>query len=444
VDGRLVLPDGQVLGHRPAVDEWRRRVEGAGLIALFADTGPETVACYLACLSTGTPVLLADPNLRPEAVRRLTDAYEPEIVVRPPSAPEGYTSVTDRLWHRTAGVSGPVHESVALLLMTSGSTGAPRAVCLSAANVTSNAHSIAEALDITEADRAITSLPLHYSYGLSVLNSHLARDASVVLTAESPTSRRFWRCFDRTRATAFAGVPLAYEALLPVLPHSWPASLRTLTQAGGALRPDVVRAYAGLAQDRSARFFVMYGQTEATARMSVLDTGAHPEHIGSVGRAVPGGALRIDDTGGAGEVVYEGPNVMLGYAASRADLALGDRLRGVLRTGDLGVLDADGFLTLRGRIKRITKVAGRRIALDEVEQVLASAGPVAVVADGGQIAVFCAEERLGLRAAVVDMCGALGVPPGSARVHVLPELPRTSSNKIDYPRLTALITGGST
>lgn len=420
---------------------WRRDLDaiaGTGLVVLFADNDIQTVVCYLACLETNTAVLIADPGLREDAVARIAEAYQPDLMVRPPGIPpSGYRADRTDLWLRITPADGPVHDDIAVLMMTSGSTGTPRAVCLSAGNIASNAAAIVDGLGITASDRAITSLPLHYCYGLSVLNSHLAAGASVVLTSASPTGRRFWRCFSNASCTSFAGVPLAYETLLPMLSKNWPGTLRSLTQAGGALRPSLVSEYARLAGEHDARFFVMYGQTEATARISILDTSRHPDRIGTVGKAVAGGGFHID----AGEVVYTGPNVMLGYAGSRADLEMGDRLHGTLRTGDLGTLDADGFLTLHGRIKRIAKIAGRRISLDEVEQTL-GAGVAAVAADSGLV-VFCTVEPDRLRADVVSMCSTLGVPSASVRLTALPELPTTASNKIDYPRLMALTPRGN-
>ena len=167
-----------------------------------------------------------------------------------------------------------------------------------------------------------------------------------------------------------------------------PPSLRTLTQAGGRLDPALVRHFHGVAAARGGRLFVMYGQTEATARISVLSPDELPAHAGSVGRALPGGALAIDPDG---EVIYRGPNVMMGYAEDRADLARGDELGGVLRTGDLGRLDADGRLWITGRVKRIAKVFGLRVNLDELEAWLRGqpdAPVVAAIAGDDKLRVF--------------------------------------------------------
>ncbi|QFY10362.1 AMP-binding protein [Nonomuraea phyllanthi] len=434
----LMVPDGTCLRYgdlRRAMSPWQKAtatLRDKGLVLLFADNSLSTALCYLACLESRHTIMLADPALNERAVSRALSAFQPELVVRPPRTlrlPDGYLPAGEAIWRRSRIDTSPIHDEPALLLMTSGSTGAPRVVCLSRDNLFSNADSIVRALGITETDRAITSLPLHYCYGLSVLNSHLARGASVVLTHQSPTSRGFLRQLAETGATALAGVPLTYQALWPILSRQWPSTLRTLTQSGGVLNN--VSAYARLAVERNSRFFVMYGQTEATARMAVLDTAAHPEAIGSVGRAVPGGKFELLDSG---EIVYRGPNVMLGYADRRADLTTGDRMDGVLRTGDLGSL-RDGNLFLRGRVKRIAKVAGKRISLDEVESAFRALDTTAVVESEGVVMVFCMAEVDAARELGREICADLGISPAYLRIRQVDNLPYSAAGKIDYQAL---------
>ena len=190
---------------------------------------------------------------------------------------------------------------------------------------------------------------MHYSYGLSVLNSHLVAGGTVVLTPHSFMRPEFWRDADQERATSFAGVPYMYETLhrLRFDPARHP-TLRTFTQAGGALRRDLIAHFHGRVTEAGARLVVMYGQTEATARISYVPPERLGEKIGSIGIPIPGGTLRLERVEGletgASELVYEGENVMLGYAESLADLGLGDVQQGVLRTGDLGDRRRRGLL----------------------------------------------------------------------------------------------------
>ena len=420
---------------------------GRGLAFLAMGPDVDAVVLYLGCLGARIPFCLAETQ--PEPLARLARAYEPDLMLLPAalSPPPGYREHPSpvaryRAWVAESSGSRALHQDLALLLTTSGSTGNPKLVRLTRRNLEANARSIVEYLGIGPAECAIESLAMHYSYGLSVLNSHLLAGGSVVLTAHSFLRPEFWAVVDEERCTSFAGVPYMYETLhrlrFDLTRHP---AMRTLTQAGGGLRKDLAAHFHALAVGAGASFFVMYGQTEATARISYVPPEALPRKIGSIGIAIPDGRLSlaaVEGSAGLMELVYEGPNVMLGYAESPADLALGDVQAGVLRTGDLGRVDEDGFFSLVGRLKRFAKLFGRRVSLEDVERELEAAFPAHVAAtDGGDRIVIHAElegaarpEDLGSHVAK-----QLGVPPGAVAVTVVKTLPRTSSGKKDYRAL---------
>ncbi|MDR7275598.1 AMP-binding protein [Catenuloplanes atrovinosus] len=358
------------------------------------------VARYLAALRLGRPVVLLDPD------------------ARHPGLAERYT--VDR-----------VHPELALLLTTSGSTGDPKLVRLSRSAVLANAEQVAGSLGITGDDVAVTTLPLFYSYGLSVLHSHLLRGATVVLERTGIMQRTFWNAVRAHRVTSLAFVPYQYEMLrrLGFDPAELP-SVRTITQAGGRLRTDLISDFAQRMAAVGGRMFVMYGQTEAAPRMATLPPDRLVDKLGSVGLAVPGGAFTVEK----GEVVYRGPNVMMGYAHSGADLAKGDELGGVLHTGDLGRLDDEGFLFLTGRITRMGKVFGVRINLDDVERHF----PVAAVAGDDRLHVFAeatsADEARRLRATIAEWLGTHFTGVDVRPIDALPLLP---NGKTDYRALEA-------
>ncbi|HVV83915.1 MAG TPA: AMP-binding protein, partial [Kofleriaceae bacterium] len=372
---------------------------------------------------------------RPGTIRGTRTPPEPVGGARPARAPAPPASTA---------APPPMHPDLGLLLSTSGSTGSPKLVRLSRAAVIANARSIAEALAIGPGEVAPTSLPIHYSYGLSVLTSHLAAGATILLTNDGLLTEAFWTAARAHRITSLAGVPYSYLMLRRIdLAKVAPPTLTTFTQAGGRLEPVLVRQYHRIASERGGRLHVMYGQTEATARIAVLPPEELPARAGSVGRAIPGGTLAIDvdgteyaAPGDVGEIVYRGPNVMLGYALDRADLARGDDQAGELRTGDLGYLDVDGFLWITGRSRRIAKVFGLRLNLDEVEALARAAAPgleVAAVGDADRVALFvvgaAAEQLQAVRQAVV---GRLGIHPSGVVVGSLTSMPRLASGKIDY------------
>ncbi len=403
-----------------------------GVAFLFCKNDVATIVDYLAALTAGVPVVLLDPRLDADTVAALIARYQPEVVL-------GRDVASAPVGPRPAP-----HPALALMLSTSGSTGSPRLVRLSQAAVLANARSIAAALGLGPADVAPTSLPLHYSYGLSVVNSHLAVGATVLLTDAGLVSDEFWRACRDHGATSLAGVPYSYQMLRRLdLGKLAPPSLRTLTQAGGRLDPALVRHFHGVAAARGGRLFVMYGQTEATARISVLAADDLPAHAGAVGQAVPGGALAID---ASGEVIYRGPNVMMGYAEDRADLARGDELGGELRTGDLGRLDEAGRLWITGRAKRIAKVFGLRVNLEEIEAWLRGqpdAPVVAAIAGDDKLRVFVEGGAPDAPAALRRALAAhIGVHATGVEVRAVAALPRLASGKIDYPALeTSTSTG---
>jgi len=415
-----------------------RALAGAGgLAVVFARNDVASVVSLLGAIAAGVPVLLLDPGLDLERAGNLVERYRPEVV-------------RGRELDRPAGRGAPVHPELAVLLSTSGSLGSPKLVRLSRAAVEANARAIAGALALGPGEVAVTSLPLHYSYGLSVLTSHLVAGATVIVTEDGVVTDPFWRACRDHGATSLAGVPYTYQMLRRIdLARVAPPSLRTLTQAGGALDPASVRHFHALALGRGGGLYVMYGQTEATARIAVLSPSELPARAGSVGRAVAGGAITIDAggrvaaAGEVGEIVYRGPNVMMGYAEQRDDLARGDDLGGELRTGDRGFVDAAGYLWITGRSSRIAKVFGQRLDLDELEAVLRGvAGTAAVAAIAGQSGVRVFVEGGGggvvdaLRAALVEATRLHA--SGFAVVVLDGALPRTPAGKPDYPALEAV------
>lgn len=452
----IVAESGRIL----AGDELRSRIAAAGaayadlppgLVLLRACVDEPTVLSYLGGWRARRPLALIDPALTAPEWDALIDRFRPAAVVggsgTPAPAPyrRRHLAGLGPCWVRDGAAPDPPHPDLALLLTTSGSTGEPKLVRLSRRAVLANALAIAEALRISPDHTVPTSLPLHYSYGLSVLNSHLAGAASVILVDGGILSREFWEAVDRYGATTLNGVPRHYEMLhrLRWTPDRNP-TVRVLTQAGGRMRPDLVRHFHRAALGVGGRFHVMWGQTEAAPRMSVLPSACLPEKAGSVGPPLPGGRLTIRTSDGAettepgvtGEVVYRGPNTMLGYASTAADLARGDDLGGVLRTGDLGHLDQDGCLWLTGRINRIGKVFGLRFDLDHVERLLD--GSVAAIAQDDRIVVFCEgfdEERA--RLAAQRLAERLRLHPTGLDLRPVARLPVLANGKVDYRTLEA-------
>lgn len=436
-------------GHRPAlltaetdlsytklaerVDAWASALgPSRRLIVLRGSTSIEFVVALLAAFQGGHPVILAPPA-RDGLTEDIVETFDPDILV------DTTAGVLDI---RRETTIHSLHPDLALLLSTSGSTGSPKLVRLSHAGLRANAAAIATYLDLGADDRGLLSLPLHYCYGLSILTSHLYAGAACVVTDWSILDPCLWEVAARHGVTGLAGVPHTFDQL-DCLGFPELASLRYVTAAGGKLDPNRVRTYGDLGRRRGWDFYVMYGQTEATARMAYLTPDLARDHPAAIGVPIPGGHLRVDqpDSDGVGELVFTGPNVMMGYAHAPTDLAQGAELH-ELHTGDLAREAATGVFEVVGRRARFAKIFGLRLDLDDIERRLPF--PAACVDLDGTLGVMSPSPEASQ--AVADLCN---VPTWTVR-HAQAEVPLTASGKPDRPAVsahlgaTASVVGGPT
>lgn len=422
------------------------------LVFALCQNSPAMVAGYCAFLSHGVvPVMIdaeLDAGLLAELVRRYHPSYAWLPAEREALFPDGRELLRMEeyvLLDLAERVPFPLHPSLALLMTTSGSTGSPKLVRQSYENLRANTEAIVEYLSITSEERAITSLPLFYVYGLSILNTHLAAGASVVVTRESVFSRGFWQLMREQAVTSLGGVPYTY-AMLKRLRFSrmeLPA-LKTLTQAGGKLDAELHAAFAQDCAAKGRRFFVMYGAAEATARMGYLPAELAVSHVGAMGRAIPGGRFALAGEDGAevtqagtpGELVYYGANVALGYAECGEDLVRGDDWHGRYATGDVAVRAADGIYTIVGRKKRFLKMFGKRTNLEEVEHLLRQrfGGEFACGGTDDHLYVFLTEEAV-LPQVVPYLSAKLGLHPSAFAPRRLTAIPKNAAGKTLYREL---------
>lgn len=429
------------------------------LLFLLCENTPETLLNYLACLRCGAVPLLLDAHVPPELLSRLMERYHPSFLCVPrdwagrsrpiPGEARREMELNGCRLIATGLAPEPIlHPSLALLLSTSGSTGSPKLVRLSAKNLSANAGSIASYLRLTAEERPVANLPMSYSYGMSVINSHIWAGAPVVLTGRSVLEREFWSLLRREGVTSLAGVPYTYQMLrrLGLMEMDLPR-LGYLTQAGGRIPPELQREFAAWAERTGRQFYVMYGQTEAGPRMGYLPAERAAEKCGSIGLAIPGGRFTLEDEDRrqidapdrVGELVYAGDNVALGYAETAEDLDRGDEWGGVLRTGDLAHRDTDGYYYIAGRKKRFVKLYGNRVGLDELEGLLAHGFPgIAFACAGGDDAlrIFAesGDETLPRRAAEY-LAESTRISAAAFQVCLMARLPRSPSGKLLYAAL---------
>lgn len=382
----------------------------------------ESIVAYLACLEASAPVVLLDATKDAETIENLRKIYKP-----------GETKC---------------HPDLAVCLTTSGSTGSPKLVRLTKHNVMSNAEAIADYLHIDENERPITMLPMYYSYGLSIINSHLIKGATILLTDKTYAQREFWNFLRENKATSMAGVPYTWEMLrrLRFFRMDLP-SVKTMTQAGGKLNADIAREYIENAHQTGRQFIIMYGQTEATARMSYLPWEKAIDKCGSVGVAIPGGRFELVEPAGNvitepntdGELIYYGDNVSMGYAECAADLLKGDENNGRLATGDIAYRDEDGYYYITGRLKRFVKIWGNRCNLDQLEQIVKNVTTsCACVGEDDCVTIFTT--TAGVEQDIKTILTAkTGLNSRAFRVVQIDAIPVTLSGKLDYAAMQKMI-----
>ena len=413
---------------------------------------------YIAFINNGiVPVLLnnqLEEDLLDELMRIYTPAYlwiPQDMIDRFPEMNVSYSTHRYCLVQTKFGHDYPLNEELALLLTTSGSTGSPKFVRQSYNNVLSNAESIAEYLELDDTERAITTLPMNYTYGLSIINSHILVGATLLVTEKGLMQKDFWTFFREQKATSFGGVPYTYEMLNRLRFQNMDLpSLKYMTQAGGKLTVELHEKFAKYAKQNNKKFIVMYGQCEATARMGYLPADKAIEKCGSMGVAIPGGEFKlIDDKGEeilephvTGELVYKGPNVTLGYAEVGEDLIKGDERGGVLLTGDMAQFDEDGFYYIVGRKKRFLKIYGNRVNLDEIDRLIKGSFENIDVASSGvddHLYVFLTDK--GYTNRIKDfLVNKTKLNPAAFNVITIDSIPKNDAGKIQYRELAKYYT----
>ncbi len=337
------------------------------LILVRCKISPQTILMYVAALKCYMPVMMVE-NERDSS--KVIEDYIPEYIWQ--EAKERYSDDFEIIWDycdyvllkRKNSFSYEIHDDLALLLSTSGSTGSSKFVRISYRNIECNTKAIVEALQIKKDDVAMVMLPLSYTYGLSVINTYLYMGATLLVPSVPMIHKEFWDFFIRHGGNVISGVPYSFEIIkrLGIFKKGL-SSLRLVTSSGGKLSYELEKYMLDIARRNGFHFASMYGQTEATARISCHFLDENPQKIGSVGKTIVGVNANLHDD----EIVCTSSSVALGYAQNYRDLTKGDEWNGILRTGDIGEIDKDGYIYIKGRLKRIAKINGHRMSLDELE-----------------------------------------------------------------------------
>lgn len=445
----LRLPDHSTISYRQLAklaDQYsstlNKVVPSHSLLALRFSSTLSAVVAYLAALRCGKALLLLAPDLGESQTLALVERLQIAAVIQS----SGEIQLT--------GCQQKVRPDCVLLLSTSGSSGSPKSVMLSLQNIEANARAICDYLPIESTDTAITALPLHYSYGLSVLNSHLYQGASILLTEAPLMSKDFWQQTRDFNISSLHGVPFSYQLYRQLRLERMPRpALRYLTQAGGKLNSSLTDYVQQLSSTLQKPVYLMYGQTEATARIAYLPPKLIQQYADCIGKAIPGGELLLRDPVTKelitadfteGELCYRGPNVMLGYASCADDLTSTSVLT-ELNTGDLAERLPNGLYRIAGRLSRFLKLQGKRLQLDHLEQQLAVfTDPVCCAGTDDLLVVAYTAVKPELKEQIQQyLREQLQLHPALFKVFQLDALPVLSNGKADYQALLLLATEGS-
>ena len=435
-------------------------------VLLLADNNIFFVISYLAIIRSGNVVVPIDLKSPEKDVAYYADICDfamtfaqEKYVVKIHSLIPSVESITDKTYHSlSGGVSSPPEtpdEELAAIIFTSGSTGEKKGVMMSHGNLMANTASILEYLELEATDRVCVVLPFYYCYGLSLLHTHIKAGGSVVLS-NHPFVGGALRDIDKYECTGFAGVPSTFQILIAntkFLTEKLP-TLRYFTQAGGKLPNKFIRMVAEAFPDK--KFIVMYGATEATARMSYLPAELCLSKLGSIGKGIPGVKLKVVaegrdvQPGETGEIIASGKNIMQGYYMDPQGTAE-VLIDGWYHTGDLGTVDEDGFIYVVGRSKNIIKCGGFRVSPYEIE------GEICKLPEVEDVAVIGREDNIlgeaiiafirsstsdptALKTSVQEFCRrAFPSHKTPKEIHILKELPLNSSNKVDREKLKHMV-----
>jgi len=361
-------------------DELKKKIEDKSLILMIGSNQLASIIGYITFLKGNYCTILLDESFDDNYIKNICKIYKPNYIFGKKEKIsinfnfKNIFQIKNFILVKTNfNKNFKLNLKNSLLISSSGTTNNPKLIRLSSYNIYDNTKKIIDYLKIKYNHTTITTMPFGYSYGLSIINTHLETGATIIINEKTVFEKEFWKTLKKFKVYSFGGVPSFYELLFKlkfeklITPY-----LKYITQAGGKIDKKLCEYFSNI---KKLKFISMYGQAEASPRISYLDYNYNKIKPGSIGKPLKGYKLKIDKMGKLknydyGELIFKGKNVCLGYASNIKDLFKGDINKGMLKTGDIGYKDKDNFYYIIGRKKRISKIFGIRINLDDVEDLL--------------------------------------------------------------------------
>ena len=433
-------------------DEIKKEIKSRSLILIVSENSLGSLLAYIFCIINNHVGIIIDSKTSKQNILKIFKNYQPNYIflskktksIFKKICSEKYIFFDQSLMKNKLNKKKKLNKNLSLLLPTSGSMGSVKFVKLSRSNLKDNTDSIIGYLKINKKDSAITNLPISYSYMLSVINTHFEVGASIVISKYSLIEKKFWETLKNSKVTSFNGVPYTYEMLIRIgLKNIKIDTLKYLTCAGGKLEKDKLKEIIRFCKKNNLKFFSMYGQTEASPRISYLKPEFSEKKIGSIGKGMPGNKIYIVDNSDKkilkpfveGEIICEGKNIFMGYSKNYNDLKKANEENYKLKTGDLGFFDKDGFFYITSRISKIAKIVGYRVDIGALENLMRQKGyKVACLSDNKKIFIFI-EKKYNKTKLINTISKITNLNISSFELIKLKYLPRTSNNKISYNEL---------
>ena len=429
-------------------DEFLKNIKERSLIILIGENNVETFLAYISLMRSSNLLMILDPNTKIEDINLIIKKYLPTYIYC--SKKKGklilknnfnviYSHQTFDLLEAKTTQKYEIYDDLKILLSTSGSLGEPRFVKLSNENLKSNTESIISYLKLNASDRTITTMPMSYSYGLSVINTHLFCGASIVLNDSSIVDKKFWELYSDSLPSNINGVPFFYDLLIRIgFNRVLNPNLKFITQAGGKLRQKSFKKISEESIKNNFNFFLMYGQTEASPRISFHKVANKDLELDNppIGKAIPGGEIFLKDEKNIvineknkdGEIYFTGKNIFGGYSSSYQDLKDFNFLK-ELKTGDIGYKDSNNNFFISGRKGRFVKVYGYRLNLDFIQEKFNNKGYSVACLGLKDILYIFSLKKISEIEKIIDL------PKDSFKIIILKKFPLNSNGKISYTEL---------